>query len=151
LSQEYPDYRDNKIITGLLIIFRTNNLITIMNPGLKLKAFISTIKPDKAKVFYKDLLGLKLISEDNYGLEFDSNGTRLRINIVHEFIPHPFTVLGWDVDSIKSTIQSLIKKGIVFEKYDFIDQDESGIWTAPGGTKVAWFKDPDNNILSLSE
>jgi len=118
---------------------------------LKLKAFIPTIKSEKAKVFYKDLLGLKLISEDNYGLEFDSNGTRLRINIVQEFKPHPFTVLGWDVDSIKSTIQSLNKKGIVFEKYDFIEQDELGIWTAPGGTKVAWFKDPDKNILSLSE
>jgi catechol 2,3-dioxygenase-like lactoylglutathione lyase family enzyme len=117
----------------------------------KLKAFIPTLKPEKAKAFYKDLLGLKLISEDKYGLEFDSNGTRLRINIVPEFKPHSFTVLGWDVDSIKSTIQSLNKKGIIFEKYDFIEQDELGIWTAPGGTKVAWFKDPDENILSLSE
>ena len=117
----------------------------------KLKAFIPTLKPEKAKAFYKGLLGLKLISEDKYGLEFDSNGTRLRINIVPEFKPHSFTVLGWDVDSIKSTIQSLNKKGIIFEKYDFIEQDELGIWTAPGGTKVAWFKDPDENILSLSE
>ena len=117
----------------------------------KLKAFIPTLKPEKAKAFYKGLLGMKLISEDKYGLEFDSNGTRLRINIVPEFKPHSFTVLGWDVDSIKSTIQSLNKKGIIFEKYDFIEQDELGIWTAPGGTKVAWFKDPDENILSLSE
>jgi catechol 2,3-dioxygenase-like lactoylglutathione lyase family enzyme len=118
---------------------------------IKLKAFIPTVKPEKAKSFYKDILGLKLISEDKYGLEFDSNGTRLRINTVKEFKPHSFTVLGWDVENITSTIKSLNKKGITCEKYDFLEQDELGIWTAPGGTRVAWFRDPDNNILSLSE
>ena len=117
----------------------------------KLKAFIPTVNPEKAKSFYRDALELKLVSEDNYALEFDSNGTRLRINIVEKFKPHSFTVLGWDVDNIASTIESLNRKGIFCEKYDFLEQDESGIWTAPGGTKVAWFKDPDNNILSISE
>lgn len=117
----------------------------------ELKAFIPTIKPEKAKSFYKDVLGLKLITEDKYALEFDANGTRLRVNTVREFKPHPFTVLGWDVDNIVSTIKSLNKKKIFCEKYDSLEQDELGIWTAPGGTKVAWFKDPDGNILSLSE
>jgi catechol 2,3-dioxygenase-like lactoylglutathione lyase family enzyme len=117
----------------------------------ELKAFIPTIKPVKAKSFYKDVLGLKLISEDKYALEFDANGTRLRVTKVREFKPHPFTVLGWDVDNIISTIKSLNKKRIFCEKYDFLEQDELGIWTAPGGTKIAWFKDPDGNILSLSE
>ena len=117
----------------------------------ELKAFIPTIKPVKAKSFYKDVLGLKLISEDKYALEFDANGTRLRVTTVQEFNPHTFTVLGWDVNNIVSTIKSLNKKKIFCEKYDFLDQDELGIWTAPGGTKVALFKDPDGNILSLSE
>ncbi len=117
----------------------------------ELKAFIPTINPEKAKSFYKDILGLKLISEDNYALEFNAKGIRLRVTIVREFRPHPFTVLGWDVDNIVSIIDSLNKKKIFCEKYDFIKQDELGIWTAPGGTKVAWFKDPDGNILSVSE
>jgi catechol 2,3-dioxygenase-like lactoylglutathione lyase family enzyme len=117
----------------------------------ELKAFIPTVKPDKAKSFYKNILGLKLISEDKFAMEFDANGTILRVNTVQKFKPHPFTVLGWDVDNIVSTIKSLNKKKIFCEKYDFLEQDELGIWTAPGGTKVAWFKDPDGNILSLSE
>ena len=117
----------------------------------KLKAFIPTINPAKARVFYKDLLGLKLLTEDNYAMEFECNGTLLRINRVQELKPFPFTVLGWDVDDIKNQIKQLAAKGIVFERYDFLQQDELFIWTAPGGTKVAWFKDADGNLLSLSE
>ncbi len=116
----------------------------------KLKAFVPTIMPEKAKSFYQDILGLRLISEDQYALEFDANGTSLRVTIVNELKPHPFTVLGWDVDDVSSTVESLNKKGIVFEKYDFLEQDPLGIWTAPGGIKVAWFKDPDGNVLSIS-
>jgi catechol 2,3-dioxygenase-like lactoylglutathione lyase family enzyme len=118
---------------------------------MKLKAFIPTVNPEKAKSFYKDKLGLKLISEDKFGMEFDSNGVRLRINTVMEFKPQSFTVLGWDVDDIASAIRLLNKNGVTCERYDFLEQDDLGIWSAPGGTRVAWFKDPDNNILSLSE
>lgn len=117
----------------------------------KLKAFIPTINPSKARKFYAENLGLKLLTEDNYALEFDANGTLLRITTVEKLVPQPFTVLGWDVDNIKELIKSLAGKGVVFEKYEFIKQDNLGIWTAPGGTKVAWFKDPDGNLLSLSE
>ena len=117
----------------------------------KLKAFAPTINPEKAKHFYKDILGLKLLSEDNYALEFDANGTRLRVTTVRELNPHPFTVLGWKVDDISSVIKELNKKGVVCERYDFLQQDDLGIWHAPGGTKVAWFKDADGNILSLDE
>jgi catechol 2,3-dioxygenase-like lactoylglutathione lyase family enzyme len=116
----------------------------------KLKAFVPTIMPEKAKSFYQDILGLRLISEDQYALEFDANGTSLRVTIVNELKPHPFTVLGWNVDDVSSTVESLNKKGIVFEKYDFLKQDPLGIWTAPGGLNVAWFKDPDGNVLSIS-
>jgi catechol 2,3-dioxygenase-like lactoylglutathione lyase family enzyme len=117
----------------------------------ELKAFVPTIMPDKAKSFYQDILGLKLLSEDNYALEFNANGVLLRIAIVPELKPHGFTVLGWNVPDITSEIKSLNRKGIFCEKYSFLKQDELGIWTAPGGSKVAWFKDPDGNILSLTE
>jgi predicted enzyme related to lactoylglutathione lyase len=116
-----------------------------------LKAFAPTTKPKKAKFFYNDTLGLKLLSEDNYALEFDANGTLLRVTIVPQLTPHPFTILGWNVEDIVSVIKQLNKKNVVFERYDFLKQDSLGIWTSPNGSKVAWFKDPDGNILSLTE
>ena len=122
-----------------------------MLSGEKIRAFVPTIKPDKAKSFYKDLLGLKLLSEDNYALEFDANGTLLRITTVQDLKPQLFTILGWGVDDISSTITSLNEKNIFCEKYDFLEQDNLGVWTAPNGSKVAWFKDPDGNVLSLTE
>jgi hypothetical protein len=90
-------------------------------------------------------------NQENYALEFDANGTLLRVTTVRELNPHPFTVLGWKVNDIKSVISELNKKDITFERYDFLQQDELGIWHAPGGTKVAWFKDADGNLLSLDE
>lgn len=117
----------------------------------KLKAFVATTMPDKAKSFYKDVLGLKLLSEDNYALEFDANGTLLRVATVQDLKPQPFTILGWNVEDISSTIKSLNDKNIFCEKYDFLEQDNSGVWTSPNGSKVAWFKDPDGNVLSLTE
>jgi catechol 2,3-dioxygenase-like lactoylglutathione lyase family enzyme len=122
-----------------------------MLTGQILKAFIPTVHPDKARLFYTDVLGLKFLSGDKYGSEFDSNGTILRISTVEKLTPQPFTVLGWNVDNIVSKIKSLNKKGVVFEKYEFLDQDTYNIWTAPGGTRVAWFKDPDGNLLSLTQ
>src|SRR5450432_881715 len=117
----------------------------------KLKAFAPTIQLAKAKSFYKDILGLKLLSEDNYALEFDANGTLLRVTIVPEFKPQLFTVLGWNVENIVSIIKLLNKQNVSCERYEFLEQDDLGIWTSPGGSKVAWFKDPDGNILSLTE
>jgi predicted enzyme related to lactoylglutathione lyase len=117
----------------------------------KLKAFVATTMPGKAKSFYNDVLGLKLLSEDDYALEFDANGTLLRIVTVQDLKPQVFTVLGWNVENISSTIKSLNDKDIFCEKYDFFEQDDSGVWTSPNGSKVAWFKDPDGNVLSLTE
>jgi catechol 2,3-dioxygenase-like lactoylglutathione lyase family enzyme len=116
-----------------------------------LMAFAPTIMPERAKLFYKDVLGLKLLSEDNFALEFNANGTLLRVTTVRELTPHPFTVLGWGVADIASVIRSLMAKGVHFEKFGFLEQDELGVWTAPGGAKIAWFKDPDGNLLSLKE
>ena len=117
----------------------------------KLKAFVPTLKPAEAKIFYRDILGLELISEDDYALEFNANGTLLRVTIVPELTTQAFTVLGWNVEDISSAIKSLNMKGIKCEKYHFLQQDDTGIWTSPNGSKVAWFKDPDGNILSLTE
>ena len=117
----------------------------------ELKAFVATTKTKKAKSFYQEILGLKLLSEDDYALEFDANGTKLRVIIVQELKPREFTALGWNVDDIFATIKSLNEKGVFCENYPFLHQDNSGIWLSPGGSKVAWFKDPDGNILSLTE
>jgi len=117
----------------------------------KLKAFVPTVRPNEAKSFYKDILGLELLSQDNFALEFDANGTLLRVTIVQDFQPHPFTILGWNVDDIVSVIKQLHDKNIFCEHFDFLEQDNLGIWTSPNGSKVAWFKDPDGNVLSLTE
>ena len=84
-------------------------------------------------------------------MAFDANGTQLRIQKVEKLRPHPFTVLGWEVSDIRRVITDLGKAGVVFERYDFLQQDDLRIWKAPSGTKVAWFKDPDANLLSLAE
>ena len=117
----------------------------------ELKAFVPTVMPDKAKYFYQDILGLTLLSEDNYALEFNANGVLLRVSIVPDLKPQGFTVLGWKVPDISSLIQSLNGKGVFCEQYSFLKQDDAGVWVSPGGSKVAWFKDSDGNILSLTE
>ncbi len=118
-----------------------------------IKTFVPTVNPAEAKIFYGDVLGFKLLGEDNYALEFDANGTLLRVIIVPELTPQAFTVLGWNVPGIETTIRALNNKGVFFEKYDFdfMLQDELGVWVSPNGSKVAWFKDPDGNILSLTQ
>ncbi len=117
----------------------------------KLKAFIPTRDSERAKAFYQGVLGLTLNSEDDYGMELDANGTPLRIAKVPEFAPYPFTVLGWIVEDIAERVSALQAQGVKFERFGFFEQDELGIWTAPGGTKVAWFKDPDGNLLSFND
>lgn len=114
-------------------------------------AFLPTVKPEQSKQFYRNTLGLKLVSEDDYALEFEGNGVLLRITIVDKFNPHPFTVLGFKIEEIVSQVKSLNKKGVEFERYSSFKQDDLGIWTSPSKAKIAWFKDPDGNLLSLTE
>jgi catechol 2,3-dioxygenase-like lactoylglutathione lyase family enzyme len=117
----------------------------------KLTAFAATAQPARARAFYEEVLGLPLLSEDRFALAFDAKGVQLRVQKVEQFQPQPFTVLGWEVGSIRGAMDGLSRAGVVFERYAFLEQDEAGVWTAPGGTKVAWFKDPDGNLLSLAE
>ena len=114
-------------------------------------AFVATTKPEHARAFYRDTLGLKLVSEDPFALVFDGGGTVLRVQKVQSFTPHPFTAVGWNVPDITAEVLALTAKGVTFERYSFFQQDDNGVWTAPDGTGVAWFKDPDGNTLSLAQ
>lgn len=116
----------------------------------KLVAFVSTTNADHARAFYRDKLGLRLVSEDNFALVFESNGAPLRVALAKEVKPIQGTALGWDVKDIRATILDLKKAGVTCEIFGFFKQDDLGIWTAPNGDQVAWFKDPDGNILSVS-
>jgi catechol 2,3-dioxygenase-like lactoylglutathione lyase family enzyme len=116
-----------------------------------LVAFLATSHPKLARTFYSKVLGLRLVEDDQFALAFDAAGIPLRIQKVDTVHPHPFTALGWQVRGIKRVVTGLAKRGVVFERYAFMDQDEQGVWIAPSGTKVAWFKDPDGNLLSVSE
>jgi catechol 2,3-dioxygenase-like lactoylglutathione lyase family enzyme len=117
----------------------------------KVVAFLATSDAARAKAFYGEVLGLRLLSEDGFAVVFDANGTTLRVAIVQDVVPAPYTVLGWDVDDIAATAQRLSVAGVDFERYAWLQQDELGIWSAPSGAKVAWFKDLDGNVLSLSQ
>lgn len=116
-----------------------------------LTAFLATANPKRAKAFYAKTLGLRLIEDDAFALVFDSQGVPLRIQKVDALRPHPFTSLGWQVSSIRRVMKRLSARGVVFERYAFLEQDDGGVWLAPSGTTVAWFKDPDGNLLSISE
>ena len=114
-------------------------------------AFLATSNAQRARTFYSRILGLRLVEDDQFALVFDAAGVPLRIQKVDTVHPQSFTALGWQVPSIRRAITGLAKRGVVFERYEFMDQDEQGVWIAPSGTKVAWFKDPDGNLLSISE
>jgi catechol 2,3-dioxygenase-like lactoylglutathione lyase family enzyme len=116
-------------------------------------AFVATTDPEKARAFYEDVLGLRLTEDEKpFALVFDANGIMLRVTTVHDHHPAPFTVLGWDVASIEKTVDGLVAAGVEFQRYPGInDGDPKGIWTAPGGARVAWFKDPDGNVLSVTQ
>jgi predicted enzyme related to lactoylglutathione lyase len=119
----------------------------------KLVAFVATTDPVKAWAFYEGVLGLKLIEDQKpFALVFDANGTMLRVTTVHDHNPAPFTVLGWSVDSIDETVERLTAAGVEFQRYPGVnDGDPKGIWTAPSGARIAWFKDPDQNVLSVTQ
>jgi catechol 2,3-dioxygenase-like lactoylglutathione lyase family enzyme len=114
--------------------------------------FISIVDVSRAKEFYRDTLGLRLVMEEPpFALVFEANGIMLRLGMAKELPPAHGTVLGWQVPDIPATVKSLGQAGVRFERYGGMNQDELGIWTSPSGAKVAWFKDPDGNTLSISE
>ena len=122
-----------------------------MLKAAKVVAFVGTRQPDRARSFYRDTLGLKLVSEDPFAIVFDANGTMLRVSIVPELTPAKFTVLGWQVADIAATARDLQKAGVALQRFPGMQQDELGVWSSPSGAKVAWFQDPDGNTLSITE
>ena len=116
-----------------------------------LTAFVATTDARRAMAFYRDTLGLRLVSDEPVALVFDANGTRVRVQKIQTLTPQPFTILGWWVSNIRETVSKLAARGVAFERYPWAQQDSLGIWLAPSGASVAWFKDPDGNILSLTE
>src|SRR5205823_5741431 len=114
-------------------------------------AFVPTRDSQKARAFYEGVLGLRFVKDDGFALVFDANGIMVRAAKMKEFTPAQYTVLGWEVSGIEDVVRSLTGKGVRFEIFGFFKQDELGIWTAPTGDKIAWFKDPDGNILSVSQ
>jgi len=117
----------------------------------KIIAFIPTKDADAARSFYEGLLGLRFVSDDAFAIVMDANGIMVRIVRVGDFTPAQFTILGWEVSDIQQSVAELAAKGLKFTRYPYFEQSPDGVWSAPGGAKVAWFADPDGNTLSLSQ
>jgi catechol 2,3-dioxygenase-like lactoylglutathione lyase family enzyme len=119
--------------------------------AINIVAFVPTRDSEKARSFYEGVLGLRFVKDDGFALVLDANGIMVRVAKVPEFKPAAFTILGWQVTGIEKVVTALQEKGVHFEIFGFLEQDKLGIWTAPSGDKVAWFKDPDGNVLSVSQ
>jgi catechol 2,3-dioxygenase-like lactoylglutathione lyase family enzyme len=105
----------------------------------------------RATAFYRDTLGLTVAYEDNFASVFNIGGVTLRVSLVADFSPHDHTVLGFNVPDVAVAVKALREKGLDFNIYQHLTQDELGVWTAPGGAvRAAWFKDPDGNVLSVT-
>ncbi len=111
--------------------------------------FIPTEQPERAKAFYRDTLGLRLIEDTPFALVFNANGVMLRVTRVQEVVAAPYTVFGWKVNDIVTKTGQPAAHGVVFERYPGIEQDARGVWASPDGAHIAWFKDPDGNTISL--
>ena len=114
-------------------------------------AFVPVSNFEEAKAFYSDVLGLEIVDETPFAIALDANGTSVRLTLVDDFEPQPFTILGWRVADIARSVIELADAGVSFERFEGMTQDMIGIWTAPDGAKVAWFRDPDGNLLSLTQ
>jgi catechol 2,3-dioxygenase-like lactoylglutathione lyase family enzyme len=113
--------------------------------------FVSATDLGRARDFYAGVLGLPVQDVSGFACVFRVGPITLRVTKVGELRPPPFTVFGWEVAAIHETVAGLTRRGVDFVRYDGMDQDQAGVWTAPGGAQVAWFRDPDGNILSLTQ
>ncbi len=116
-----------------------------------LVAFLPTTDLDRARGWFGDTLGLPLVEVSSFACVFDAHGTTLRVTKVDALVPAPYTVLGWVVTDLHAAVRGLHERGVLFERFPGMEQDDHGVWTTPGGDQVAWFKDPDANVLSLTQ
>jgi predicted enzyme related to lactoylglutathione lyase len=115
-------------------------------------AFVNVANRERAMAFYQGVLGLTVRSSDAFGDFLQLDSALLRLTAMPDHKAHPHPVLGWNVDDIGATVSVLRDRGVTFTVYEGIGQDDQGIWTAPDGqAKVAWFSDPDGNVLSISQ
>ncbi|MFG1795622.1 VOC family protein [Nocardia sp. NPDC049149] len=106
---------------------------------------------ERSRRFYGDVLGLEVAEVTPFACVLRGGNAMIRVTAVESLVPQPFTVLGWTVSDIAGTVAELVARGVEFRRYDGMGQDEDGVWTTPGGDKIAWFTDPDANVLSLTE
>lgn len=117
----------------------------------RIAGFVPTKDAAQARDFYENKLGLEFVSDDQFALVMRSGQNMIRVVKGAKFTPAQYTVLGWEVADITTVVTWLSQRGVVFEKYPFVQDQQLGIWTTPNGDKVAWFKDPDGNVLSVSQ
>lgn len=114
-----------------------------------LVAFITTARPQDARAFYEDVLGLSFVSDGDHLMVFESGPARVSLVKSEAAAIRPGTAAGWQVKDLRATVHELVERGVTFERYD-MDQDELGIWSPVAGQGVAWFKDPDGHTLSVA-
>jgi len=114
-------------------------------------AFLATTDAARARAFYEGVLGLPFVSEDDFAVVYDIRGIELRLQKVRELTPQPHTALGWSVAGIDRMVRDIAARGGQFQRFPPLEQDAAGIWKAPSGARIAWLRDPDGNLLSLTE
>jgi catechol 2,3-dioxygenase-like lactoylglutathione lyase family enzyme len=122
-----------------------------MLADFKLMAFAATTDSAKARPFYENVLGLHFVAEDDFAVVYDVGSTEFRLQKVQQLTPQPHTVLGWSVAGIERLVRDITVRGGRFERYPGLTQDAAGVWQSPSGARVAWLRDPDGNLLSLTE
>ncbi len=113
--------------------------------------FLATANPERSRAFYEGLLGLEFVADEGPALVFRVGDRMLRIQKVDQVNAAPYTALGWSVADIRQVVQDLRAAGVVFQRYEGLNQNSDGIWHAPSGAFVAWFQDPDGHVLSLTQ
>ena len=116
-----------------------------------LVAFLATTDAARARAFYEGVLGLRLMSDDPFAVVYSVQGVELRLQKVPQLTPQPHTALGWSIAGIDKVIADIAARGGKFERFLPMEQDAAGIWNSPSGARIAWLKDPDGNLLSLTE
>jgi catechol 2,3-dioxygenase-like lactoylglutathione lyase family enzyme len=122
-----------------------------MLADFELIAFLATTNAARARAFYEGMLGLRFVSEDDFAVVYNAQGIELRLQKIRELAPQPHTALGWSVDGIDKVVRDIAARGGRFERFPQLGQDAAGIWKSPSGARIAWLRDPDGNLLSLTE